>query len=314
MLNRPPTPTTLNRSSPGLQRHPERVSVSQFSLMMFHARSSLIALFLWPCGLLFSAAPPDPGDTLKELVTQQNALFAEAEKHEANFDEQNFHSQLQQICNAYDLLLRDHPKLASAYVAYGMLLSKVEMRKEAATMFIRANLIDKDIPLVKNQLGNYLAEEGKPLEAVNYYLSAIQLAPKEPLYHYQLGTLLTEARQDFLISGEWTREALDKAMHEAFRQAMELSPGSLPHAYRYGESFYDLENPDWDEALEFWRGLELKAATGVEKQTIRLHQANVLIKQKKFTEARDLIDSVTEQPLEGQKQKLIALLPGAKTK
>lgn len=282
--------------------------------MMFRRR-----VFPLPFLLLFSAAVglaagADPDQTLRELVTRQNELFAEAAKDKPNFDEDNFRSQLQQICNAYDLLLRDHPKLASAFVAYGMLLNKVDMRKEAAGMFIQANLIDKNIPLVKNQLGNYLAEEGKPLEAVNYYLAAIQLAPKEPLYHYQLGTLLTEARQDFLISGEWTREGIDKAMHEAFRQAMELSPGSLPHAYRYGESFYDLERPDWEEALEFWRALELKASAGLEKETIRLHEANVLIKQQKFEQARNVIDSVTEKPLEGQKQKLIALLPGEKTK
>ena len=283
--------------------------------MTLRLRFSLTVLFfLVTTALRVAAATTDPNETLKELVGRQNELFAEAAKNNTNFDEENFRSQLQQICNAYDLLLRDHPKLATAYVAYGLLLGKVDMRKEAAAMFVRANLVDKNIPLVKNQLGNYLAEEGKPLEAVNYYLSAIQLAPKEPLYHYQLGTLLTEARQDFLISGEWTREGVDKAMHEAFRQAMELSPGSLPHAYRYGESFYDLENPDWEEALEFWRSLELKASSGVEKQTIRLHEANVLIQQKNFAQARDLIDSVTEQPLEGQKQKLIALLPSEKAK
>ncbi len=276
----------------------------------------IVTAFLWLAIAAFrlSAATPHPDETLRELVTRQNELFAEASKDDPHFDEDNFRSQLQQICNAYDVLLRDHPKLAPAYVAYGLLLNKVDMRKEAAGMFIQANVIDRNIPLVKNQLGNYLAEEGKPLEAVSYYLAAIQLAPKEPLYFYQLGTLLTEAKRDFLISGEWTREAVDKAMHEAFRQAMELSPGSIPHAYRYGESYYDLENPDWEEALDFWRSLELKAEAGVEKQTIRLHQANVLIKQKKYPEAHELLKTVTEQPLEGQKQKLVALLPSEKTK
>lgn len=289
--------------------------MSQLFLMTLRLRFFFTAFFLLTTAAFpLTAATHNPDEKLKELVSRQNELFAEAAKEDPNFDEDNFRSQLQQICNAYDVLLRDHPTLAPAFVAYGLLLNKVDMRKEAAGMFIQANLIDRNIPLVKNQLGNYLAEEGKPLEAVNYYLSAIQLAPKEPLYHYQLGTLLTEARRDFLISGEWTREGVDKAMHEAFRQAMELSPGSVPHAYRYGESYYDLENPDWEEALDFWRSLELKAEAGLEKQTIRLHQANVLIKQKKYVEARDLMQTITEQPLDGQKQKLVALLPSEKTK
>lgn len=260
------------------------------------------------------AVTTNPDDKLKELVDRQNTAFAEAEKAGDKADQDNLRSQLQQICNEYDVLLRDHPKFAMAYVAYGMLLNKVDMRKEAATMFLQANQIDRNIPLVKNQLGNYCAEEGKPIEAANYFLAAIQLAPKEPLYHYQLGTLLSEARDDFLQSGQWTRSSIDKAMHEAFKNAMELSPGNVPYAYRYGESFYDLENPNWDEALAFWKSLEEKVAAGVEKQTLQLHEANVLIKQQKFDDARQLIDGVTEKPLEKQKQKLVALLPAKETK
>lgn len=287
--------------------------VSQFSLMMIRGFLSALLVLVLPV-MSFAQAGANPEEAVKELVARQKELFAEAEKGGPNFDQENFKSQLQQLCNRYDLVLRDHPKYATAYVAYGLLLNKVDMRKEAATMFLQANQIDHDIPIVKNQLGNYLAEEGKPIEAVNYYLAAIKLAPKEPLYHYQLGTLLSEARDDFLLSGQWTRDAIDKAMHEAFRQAMDLSPGNVPYAYRYGESFYDLQNPNWDDALDFWKKLETKTESSVEKQTIRLHEANVLIKQQKFEDARALIDTVTEKPLLGQKEKLIALLPNPSAK
>jgi hypothetical protein len=117
-----------------------------------------------------------------------------------------------------------------------------------------------------------------------------------------------------LNSGHWTREQLDKAMHEAFRQAMELTPGNVGYAYRYGESFYDLEHPEWEEALEFWRALEAKVSPGVEKQTIRLHEANVLLKQGKKDDAKTVLDGVTEQVLQRQKQKLVDQLAAAPTK
>jgi tetratricopeptide (TPR) repeat protein len=256
----------------------------------------------------FAAGVP-PEETLKQLVERQRQILADAAKAGDNLDEDNFRTQLQQLFQQYDVLLREYPKFAPAYVAYGMLMGKVDMRRESAAMLLKANQLDKNLPLVKNQLGNYLAEEGRPLEAVNYYLAAIQLEPKEPLYHYQLGTLLTEARDDFLKSGNWTRAALDKAMHEAFEQAMNLSPGNIGYAYRFGESFYDLETPEWEAALEFWRTLELKVAPGVEKQTIRLHEAHVLIKQEKFDEARRLLETVTEEPLQAQKKKLVEQLP-----
>lgn len=282
--------------------------------MLSHAKLLLPLLALsFGISLCFAAPSDDPQKDLQPLLDRQKELFAAAEKDDPNFDQDNFRIQLQQLSNDYDKVLRDHPDFAAGYAAYGLLLGKIDMRKESAAMLLQANRLDKNMPLVKNQLGNYLAEEGKPLDAVNYFLSAIQLAPKEALYHYQLGTLLTEARDDFLQSGNWTREGLDKAMHEAFRQATSLEPTNVAFAYRYGESFYDVEHPDWDQALQYWRELELKVSSSVEKQTVRLHEANVLMKQQKFDEARRLIESVTESVLEKQKQKLLEQFPKSST-
>jgi tetratricopeptide (TPR) repeat protein len=111
---------------------------------------------------------------------------------------------------------------------------------------------------VKNQLGGYLAEEGKPLEAAPYFLAAIKLAPDEPIYHYQLATLLVEARDDFIRSGAWTRATLDEAMTTGFKRAAELAPERFEFGYRHAESFYDLAKPDWPTALKAWAALEEK--------------------------------------------------------
>jgi tetratricopeptide (TPR) repeat protein len=246
--------------------------------------------------------------TLRQIVERQRSLLAEASKQGDKLDEEGLRAQLQAVSHDYERLLQDNPKFAAAYAAYGYLLGKIGMRKESIAMLLKANQFDPDIPLVKNQIGNYLAEEGKPLEAAPYYLAAIKLEPNEPLYHYQLGTLLTVARDDFLKSGEWSRAALDKAMHHAFQRAAELSPDRFEFAYRYAESFYDLDTPDWDGALKAWAALEDKAPTAVERQTMRLHAANVLIKIGKVDHARALIETVDEPSLQAQRQKLIAQL------
>jgi tetratricopeptide (TPR) repeat protein len=269
--------------------------------------------FLFFAALLQASPSAKPEQRLQDLVTRQKALLTQNDPNDPKFDRENFRSQIQQLCDAYDLLIKDHPKFAATYVAYGMLLNQIDMRREAAMMFLSANKIDHNIPQVKNALGNYLAEEGKPLEAVSYYLAAIKLEPKEPLYHYQLGQLLYAARDDFIKSGSWTRESVDRAMHEAFREAMDLAPDSLPYAYRYGESFADLDHPNWEEAFAFWKSLEPRAKPGIEKQTIELQEANVLIKESKFADAKTLLDSVDEQKLADQKQKLVAQLPAAKS-
>ncbi|MSU47542.1 MAG: hypothetical protein EXS37_00340 [Opitutus sp.] len=250
--------------------------------------------------------------TLKKIVERQLELFSEAAKQGENLDEAGFRQQVQSITHDYELLLRNNPQFAAGYAAYGYLLTKVALRKEATAMLLKANQLDSDIALVKNQLGNLLAEDGKPLQAAPYYIAAIKLEPKEPLYHYQLGTLLVEARDQFLKAntGEWTRASLDAAMHEAFGRAAQLAPERFEFSYRYAESFYDLEKPDWAGALKAWSGLEEKASTTIERQTMRLHAANVCLKLGKPVHAKALLNSVDEPKLQGQKEKLVAELAG----
>ena len=261
-------------------------------------------------------AEPSPAQReLQSLVTRQQLLLAAATKeNNPSFDEQSFRGKMQDLVFDYESYLKKYPDLAAGYAAYGVLLGKIDMRRQSSALLLKANQLDPNLPLVKNQLGNYLAEEGKPLEAVNYFLAAIKLDPNEPLYHYQLGTLLTEARDDFLKSSDWPRPALDRAMHEAFRRAAELAPNRIEFTYRYGESFYDLANPDWDEALKVWGALEQNLQPGLEQETVRLHAANILIKQGKFDHARALLVTVTAAPLAKQKEKLVAQLPETEKK
>ncbi|MBM3854833.1 MAG: hypothetical protein FJ399_17055 [Verrucomicrobia bacterium] len=249
--------------------------------------------------------------TLRRLAERQRELFAEAAKQGDQLDQGSFRQQVQALTHDYELLLRNNPSLAAGYAAYGYLLSKVDLRKEAMAMLLKANQLDPDLALVKNQLGNLLAEEGKPVQAAPYFLAAIKLEPAEPLYHYQLGTLLAEARDDFLKTGEWTRATLDGAMHHAFRRATELAPERFEFAYRFAESFYDLEKPDWDGALRAWGALEDKAPTAIERQTMRLHAANICLKIGKLEHARALLETVDEPKLQGQKARLLPELARA---
>jgi tetratricopeptide (TPR) repeat protein len=243
---------------------------------------------------------------LKGIAEHQKALFADAVAQGKDLDNAAFQVQVEQLTREYESLLRDNPQYANGFACYGYMLWKVGLRKQAVAILLKANQMDPDIPLVKNELGNYLAEDGKPLEAVNYFLSAIKLQPNEPLYHYQLGILLYEARDDFLKSGEWTRDSVDHAMQEAFRHAAELSPERIEFTYRYAESFADVKDPDWPAALKAWQGLESGAKSDVERQTMRLMEANVLLNMGKSDQARKVLDTVTEATLEEQKQKLVA--------
>lgn len=248
---------------------------------------------------------------LRRIIERQKEVFADAAKQGDNLDASSLKRRLQEISHDYEVLLRDNPRYAAGYAAYGLLLSKVDMRKEAAAMLLKANELDPDIAIVKNQIGNLLAEDGKPLQAAPYFIAAIKLEPNEPVYHYQLGTLLVEARDEFLKNGQWTRATLDAAVLEAFRKASELAPDRFEFAYRHAESYYDLEKPDWGAALKLWSALEEKAPTDIERQTMRLHAANILIKTDRAGLARILLETVTEPGLQGQKDRLKPLLEKA---
>jgi tetratricopeptide (TPR) repeat protein len=249
-----------------------------------------------------------PRRTLAQIIERQQALLDDAAKQGDSLDQDALRSQLQSICHEYDLLLHEAPKMAEAYADYGYLLRQVGMRQESVGLMLKANELDPNIPMVKNEIGNYLAETGKPLEAVGYFMAAIKLAPNEPLYHYQLGKLLYAGRDDFLKSGSYTRDSINRTMVEAFKHAADLAPDNLNYTLAYGEIFYDLPHPDWAAALKFWSEKDAQSTSPLERQTYQLEEAKVLSLQGQTDQARAMLARVTDPNLQDRRQKLVAEL------
>jgi tetratricopeptide (TPR) repeat protein len=276
-------------------------------MRIFHDNPGRLLCLLGGLVWLAVAAPAETlaEKSLKDIVARQRDIFSRAEKEGDQLDQAWLRGELQNVINSYDILIQKNPDFAAAYVPYGMLLGKVGMTKEAVAILLKANKLDPNIPVVKNQLAKHLAEDGKPVEALPWILAAINLEPREPLYHYHLGLLLAEGRDEFIRTGQFTGEALDKAMLGAFAHAAEFAPDNFAYAYRHAEAYYDLGKPQWDEALKAWSALEERAKPGVEKGTIRLHAANVLLKQGQTDRARALLAMVNEPVLQKQKQTLL---------
>ena len=247
---------------------------------------------------------------LKGLVQRQRELLDRAEEADDQSAMEDLRPQFQTLIFDYERFLRENPKYVPGYVSYGLLLGQdiVGEPKRAVALLLKANELDPNIPLVKNQIGNYLAEDGKPLEAINYYLSAAELAPDESLYHYQVGLLLTTARSDFETSGDWTRETLTATSHRAFKRAYELSPANFEYGYRFAQSFYDLAEPDWAKALAAWKGLEKSAGTELGRQAVRLQEANVMIHQGAYSSARESLMAIDDIDLRAQRDELLLQL------
>lgn len=249
-------------------------------------------------------------ERLEDLLQTQRELLMLASAAQAQEDVEKLRPRLQTLVFDWEDYLRDFADKPEGYIAYSMLLGNplIEERERAKALLLKANSLDSNQAIVKNQLGKYLAEDGLPLQALPYFLAASELEPDEPLYHYQIGQLLGGARSDFLTSGEWTVESIDRAMQHAFAEAVRLDPENLPYAYRYAESYYDLEEPPWDDALAAWRELEERVETPVEQQMMRLHQANVLLFKGELDEAEVMLQGSFEGVLASQQDQLLGRL------
>lgn len=247
---------------------------------------------------------------LQELVNIQRELLVRASEAELPEQVEALRPRLQSLVFDFERFLREHPKLPEGYISYSMLLGNplLDERERAKALLLKANSLDANLPIVKNQLGKYLAEDGLPLDAVNYFLAAVELRPEEPLYHFQLGQLLGAARDDFLKSGEWTVAQIDRAMMEAFAEAVRLDPDNLPYAYRQAEAYYDLQTPPWDEALEKWGELVRRVETAIERQMMGLHRVNIMLYQGQLDTAEAMLIAEVAEPLAGQKQRLVERL------
>lgn len=246
---------------------------------------------------------------LRDAVMRERAIWERLRaRPDDDLEQQRAQAEFRTVMNAYENVIRAAPRFAEAYAAYGLLLSRTGNREEAVRACLKANQLNPNLPMVKNQIGNYLIEEGRYKDALGYYLAAIQLKPDEPLYHYQLGSLLREYRKFLVVDGLYTSAKIDKLMQEAFREAARLAPENWGYIYRFAESYYDLETPQWDAALAEWTRLAEKAQPGVERQTIHLHQANVLTRLGRRDEARLIVDSIVEPSLQAAKAEVLAMI------
>lgn len=255
-------------------------------------------------------APEGAGKELKALVQRQRDLMAAAQKETSQAGLETLHEKFQDLCDDYENFLNEYPNLAAGYVSYALFLSSPVVGEpgRAVALLMKANELNPNLALVKNQLGNYLVQQDRPLDALNYYLSAVQLEPREPLYRYQIGMLIMLKQDALLKSAQWTRAALDKDMQAALAKAKELAPGNIRYAYAYCESFYKLGAPDWPAALASWRDMEARVPDTLGRQTIRLQEADVLARQGKADEARALLAAINEPALQAQKQNALDLL------
>lgn len=256
-----------------------------------------------------SAEPIGLGDEkLLRILDRQERLFSALETEQDSARLANYENSVQLLVQDYEGQINNFPTHLHSHVLYGKFLRRIGERERAQEMFLRANAIDPKVAVVKQQLGNYFAEDGEHARALLYYLAALELAPKEAVYHYTLGELLHTFRDSFLRDGAYDRPTLDRLMRQAFAEAALLAPDQIDLQLRYGECFYDLAGSDWPAALSHWESLENRLPEGPTRQAVRLHRARVLAEMGRNEESRQLVLTIEAPYLAATRERLLARL------
>ncbi|MFL3657868.1 MAG: tetratricopeptide repeat protein [Opitutales bacterium] len=245
---------------------------------------------------------------LKRLGEREAAAFKRYEKAMATEDVRSIEAELQSIVDGYEKLISVAQGYSPVYISFGMFLHRTGERKASNAMLMRADEIDPYHAIVKNQLGNYLAEEGKYDQALAFYQMAIDLNPNEPLYHYQTGNLLFSYKSFFIDDKLFLPDGFDLQMQESFRTAAMLNPSHLPYRLRYAQSFFDVSRPNWDAAIEEWQQLVEFPSDPAQKQLMELYMARARFGAGHHTAARKIIRGINRPELQKSKEKLLALI------
>lgn len=261
------------------------------------------------------AAESDTGETpssesmaaylLKDLNEREQSAYKRYERALATEDVHSIKTELQSIVDGYEALISAAPNYVAAFISYGMMLHRIGERIPSNAMLIRADQIDPYHAIVKNQLGNYQAEEGNYPEAMGFYQMAIDLRPNEPLYHYQLGNLLFSYKNFFIDDKLFLPEGIDLEIQNRFRKAAMLAPAHLPYRIRYAQSFFDIAKPNWEAALEEWQQLVNFVESPEEKQMMQLYMAKTRFEMGHHTAAQKIIKGIDEPSLEHSKDILL---------
>ena len=242
---------------------------------------------------------------LLSIAEKEAGIYKKIAKDPEFYSDEDLDRRINELLQSYRTYLLDQPRDVSAYILYGKLLRRVDENEQAFNAFLKADELDPTLAVVKQQIGNHLAEEGKGKAALSFFLQAVDLDPDIPLYHFSLGQIIYDFKKEFISSGIFTCDALEREMLKAFAKAAELAPNNFDYQMRLGEAYYDLASPDWKSALIHWNKLRKDATTLIQNEILDLHRARTLGKLGRSNEAKALLVNVRNVALQGSKTQVI---------
>jgi len=243
---------------------------------------------------------------LSRILEKQSRFFQLPPKPtERNDDELT--RKAQEIVADYDAYLGANPKDTNALILYGKFLRKVGQEQHAVGFFLEADSINPKLAVVKQQLANYLIEEGRPIDAFPFLIMTIELAPEQADYHYHLGNFLFLFEDDLAREGIMIKNSVREFMHKSFKQSANLSPSNFDYQLRFAQSFFDFPDSSKELALQVWSelGQKFPGKSKAENDYFNLCKARILLELNRQADALPLLESVSSKALDSAKRSLL---------
>lgn len=241
-------------------------------------------------------AAKDPGD----LRTESQVAFRR------RVDERNA-----KVKELYVAFLVKHPDYAPGRNAYASFLAECGDEEEAIVQLERAAELDPRDPSIWNNLANHYGHIGPVLKAFPAYEKAIDLNPYEPIYRYNLATVVFLFRKDAMEYYRCDEQAVFNRALAMYREVRRLQPNSFRYAFDFAQTFYGVkpapsDTPEGrreaelklaDAARTAWREALAIADNDEDREGVHLHLARWDIRAGHFESARTNLARVTNAAL-----------------
>ncbi len=252
-------------------------------------------------------------------LAERDALSPEDPRRESDLafrrrvDERN-----DRVCKAYEAIVRRHSQYAAARNAFAAFLGETGDEPGAIAQLEEASRLDPGDPSIWNNLANHYGHIGPIEKAFPAFEKAVALNPFEPVYRYNLGTVVFLFRKDAMAyyrcdEAEVFRRALDH-----YKEVRRLRPHNFRYAFDFAQTYYGVkpgpaDTPEGrkaserslaETALAAWHEALALADNDQDRDGIFLHLARWHLRLGQWDAARTNIALVAHPSLAEVKARL----------
>lgn len=248
-------------------------------------------------------------DGLRDLLARRDAFFDEME----TLSENERLRRAADVAERFDAFLSRFPESVPARYFYAEFLRDGGENARAEKLLSEAEKIEPTFAPVQFLFAEILASRGAVEEALPRFFAAVSADPGNARARGVFGEFLLEKRERLLEKKCFaSRAEIDAKMQSEFLAACAADAENFGAFWRFAESFYDVENPNWERALAAWERVERKIPAEKRAEllpAVALHRARALAELGRFDEADAILRETAGVPaLERSRRKVFEIL------